>query len=148
VGAAVRRLIVAAAVAAAGCSSSLRLPPTGTHPENAAILDIVEYPPPAAEAEVVPPAPDDDRCVWLDGRWAWQGHRWRWIRGQWAIPPDGCYFAPSVLTWQKPRELWMLEGHWYPENAESLAPDKARSACGEPKPCGPVAHPYVAPKSP
>jgi hypothetical protein len=127
----------------AGCGSALPTPKEGTQPSNAAILDVVDYPPPPAQAEVVPPAPKDDRCVWIDGRWQWQARRWRWIHGEWAIPPAGCYFAPSVLTWQKPDELWMLEGHWYPDNAEDMPADKARAACGEPRSCGAVARSYT-----
>lgn len=136
-----RPSIAVALLAGAACSSSLPGPPRGAHPSNAAMVDVVEYPPPPAQSEVVPPAPDDERCVWLDGHWDWLGRRWQWINGSWLIPPAGCFFAPPSLYWVE-SQLSYLRPHWYPENAEDMAADKARSACGKPTSCGRDAEKY------
>lgn len=135
------RPLLALALLSGACSSSLPAPPRGAHPANAAMVDVVEYPPPPAQSEVVPPAPDNPRCVWLDGHWDWLGGRWQWIRGAWIVAPDGCFFAPPSLYWLG-SGLSFLRPHWYPNNAEDLPPDKARSACGKPSPCGRDAQKY------
>jgi len=126
---------------AVACSSSLPTPPRGPHPVDAAQFDSVEYPPPPAKAELVPPAPEADGCVWLDGHWEWVGRRWQWTRGEWIIPPPGCYFAPPNMYWVG-SNLSYLRPHWYPENADELPPEKARSACAKPTPCGKLAEKY------
>ncbi len=138
---------LAAALALAACGSSLPTPREGVHPQNAAILSTADYPPPAAQAEVVPPRPQNEACVWLDGRWEWTRNRWRWRPGQWAVPPPNCYFAPSVMFWQD-KELELLEAHWYPDNADQLTPEKARTACADPTPCGAPAQKYRPPGEP
>lgn len=129
------------ALALVGCSSSLPTPPTGPHPTNAAIVDVVEYPPPPAQSELVPAAPDNPACVWLDGHWEWIGRRWQWIGGEWIVPPKGCYYAPPGMYWVG-GELSYLRAHWYPNDVEGLPPDKARSACRKPVPCGRPAEKY------
>jgi len=124
-----------------GCSSSLPAPPTGPHPSNAAIVDVVEYPPPPAESELVPPAPNDASCVWLDGHWEWIGRRWQWTSGAWIVPPKGCYYAPPSMYWVG-EELSYLRAHWFPEDSEEMPAEKARNACGKPVPCGRPAEKY------
>lgn len=58
---------------------------------------VVENPgePPAAQVEVIPPAPDPT-FIWIGGVWEWRG-RWVWVRGHWDHPHPG--------------HVWM-RGHW------------------------------------
>ena len=137
-------LVGAAILGATACGSSLPAPREGVHPQNAAILSSAEYPPPAATPEVVPPRPDNAACVWLDGHWEWVRRRWRWKSGQSIVPPPQCYYAPSVMFWQE-QGLQLLEAHWYPDNADQLPADKARTACAAPIPCGADGQKYVPP---
>ncbi len=130
------------ALSLCACSSSLPAPPQGAHPAEAAIVETVEYPPPPAQAEFVPPAPDNEACVWLDGHWDWVSGRWVWLSGEWLIPPPGCFFAPTSLNWPESGSLQLLRAHWYPENADELSADRARKACPEPVPCGRAAQKY------
>jgi hypothetical protein len=117
------------------CSSGLPVPPRGSHPREAALVVVVDYPPPAAQVEFVPERPKDERCVWLDGHWEWVDRRWRWTSGGWVVPPPSCYFAPPTTYWIG-TELIYLRPHWYPVDAEDLPPEKARSACPPPVSCG------------
>jgi hypothetical protein len=106
------------------------------------MAELVEYPPPPAQAEVVPPRPAREECVWMDGHWDWVGSRWTWVAGEWLIPPPGCYYAPSVVSWPQPGQLVFLRPHWFPDDAESMKPDQARRACVTPVSCSPAAETY------
>ncbi|MBK8996491.1 MAG: hypothetical protein KJ015_39650 [Myxococcales bacterium] len=120
------------------CGSAIPGPPTGPHPGNAAL----EYPPPPAQAEVVPERPSNEACVWLDGHWDWIGGRWEWQGGGWVVPPKGCYYRPASMSWPQAGALQLLRAHWYPDNVDELPPEKAQKACPAPVPCGRPAQKY------
>jgi hypothetical protein len=73
---------------------------------------IVPYPPPAAVPEVQPPAPSDNRVVWVDGGWRWTGRRYVWCRGGWVVPPEGARFVPWTLRYESDGTLWFAPAEW------------------------------------
>ena len=132
-----RLTLAAAAAVALSCGSELRTVPTGPHPGNAVPM-IVDYPPPPAQQELIekqPPSP----CAWEDGHWSWLGRRWNWEPGRWVVPPDGCYYAPPFMAWipsEEKGELYYLQPRWYPNDADTLAPEEVLKRCVEVRPCG------------
>lgn len=136
------RALAALALVALACGSSLPGPPTGPHPGANAVVDSVEYPPPPAVAEVVPPRPANEACVWVDGHWDWESGRWEWKRGAWVVPPPGCYHRPASMSWPQAGSLQLLRAYWYPNDVDELTPEKAKKACAEPVSCGRPAQQY------
>lgn len=131
---------------AVACGSSLRAPPRGPHLGLEPPL-YVEYPPPPAQIEDIPPDPGG-KCVWIDGHWEWLARRWEWHAGRWVVPPEGCYYAGMSLAWLPSvggGNLSYLKARWYAEDAESLPPDQAQAKCARPVPCSPEAKPYRPP---
>lgn len=121
-------LSVALLCALPGCGSELRRAQLGSHPVSGSEPDIVDFPPPPAEVEDVPPDPGPP-CVWVDGRWEYVGRRWEWQAGAWVNPSAACFYAPPVMVWlpsDGAGELYYLQGRWYTEGGEP---------CGEPKAC-------------
>ena len=100
-------------VADVGCAPRL--------PEPAAALEgdpkpepmAVAYPPPAALPEEVPPAPEDDAAVWLDGHWRWTGDGYRWIEGAWVTPPSGARYRPMTVVRTLDGKLSYYPPRWY-----------------------------------
>src|SRR5882724_6058675 len=80
------RLMVACAVAGTACSLALPVPDDARQPRSE--YRPVPYPPPAAFAETVPPAPNK-QARWIDGHWAWRGGTYVWQRGGWLVAPAG-----------------------------------------------------------
>ncbi len=137
-----------AALALIACGSGLRAPPRGPHLGLEPPV-YVEYPPPPAQSEAVPPDPGGS-CVWVDGHHEWAARRWEWRPGRWVIPPKGCYYAGMVLAWLPSvgtGNLSYLKPRWYPEDAEQLPPEQALAKCDRAVPCSPAAKPYRAPAS-
>jgi hypothetical protein len=94
------RLLTAAAIvfATAACGSSLPLARTSAVKDQDRVYVDVPYPPPAAQVEVIPPAPDR-AAVWVDGEWSWKGRRWAWEPGGWVLPPHkDAFFAPWAIA--------------------------------------------------
>jgi hypothetical protein len=122
-----------------GCGSSLRTPNLVPHPEKAgALAIIVDYPPPAAQVEMVPKDPGEP-CVWVDGHWDWTARRWQWFPGAWVTPPEGCNYAPPDMIWvasEEQGELYYRRPRWYPENVKELQLQQALAACRSVPPCG------------
>ncbi len=117
------------------CGGGLALAPTGQHPVQHQEYVPVEFPPPPAQIEEIPPRPDDrSDCVWVDGYWHWRG-RWVWIPGRWVVAPEGCYHAPALVEWGKTREprLNYSPPRWYREGAEFLPANRA--ICPMPRAC-------------
>lgn len=121
---------------ACACGGSVALAPTGPHPIAAREFIEVEFPPPPAQIEEIPPELEDaDDCAWVDGHYHWQG-RWLWIPGRWVVPPEDCYYAPVVVEWSRTREprLYYSPPRWYREDADLLPANRA--TCPAPRPCG------------
>jgi len=98
-----------------GCGSSLRTVPRGPSTSNIPWI-VVDYPPPPAEVEQIPPDPGKP-CAWQDGHWDWLGRRWKWIDGQWVIPPSGCHYVDPWMSWvpgTKGQELHYWLPRWLP----------------------------------
>jgi hypothetical protein len=133
----IRACVIVVCTALAACGQTLRSAPTGPAPRSNAVTVIVDYPPPPAEVEVIPPDPGDP-CVWIDGSWTWQGRRWEWTAGSWLVPPEGCYYARPMIAWQSTPErglLFYAQPRFYPNDADELDRQSALTRCEEPKPC-------------
>jgi hypothetical protein len=72
----------------------------------------VPYPPPAAFAEVVPPAPIKG-ALWIDGHWGWRGSTYVWQRGGWVSPPVGARYAHWRVRYTQDGTLMFAEEAWY-----------------------------------
>jgi hypothetical protein len=129
-------LFFCALLAAAACGSSLRIPPAGPHSETARQV-IVDYPPPPARVERVPPDPGET-CVWIDGHWEWRGRAWEWESGNWFVPPPGCHYAPPRLAWidtARGGTLYFTPPGWYPSDIDEVEPSTSKAACKPPVVC-------------
>lgn len=107
------------AVAVMGCGISVQEPPRTQH--RAADFEEVPYPPPAALAELVPPAPNDD-AVWVDGEWEFRGSFYGWRRGGWVLAPRGARYAPWRIVFQRDGRLLFAPGAWYDEHGRRIEP--------------------------
>lgn len=122
-------LLLPIGLVAIGCSQQLPRPPLGAHKASNSTPQIVEFPPPPAQVERVPPQPEPE-CVWVDGQWEWSGRRWIWKPGVWLQAPAGCYYAPAMAVWvasAERGELFFIAGQWYPRSGET--------PCAEPQLC-------------
>jgi hypothetical protein len=87
------------ALALAGCSHTtstkeIVTPVPVATPAQPAVIVANAPPPPAARAEVRPPAPGDG-YVWHDGYWAWRNGQYEWVPGYWAISRPGSTRTPQ-----------------------------------------------------
>lgn len=130
----------------AACASQTPIVPEGPHIASITTLETVEYPPPPAQEEVVPPQPAEE-CRWLDGHWEWMGRRWRWQSGEWVVPPSGCYYARAEYRFLKAGELQAKKAAWYPAGPSLASPEALKAACSQPRPCGVSAERYRPPGS-
>jgi hypothetical protein len=129
------RTLAVGFLAALACSPSTRLAARGPHPPHAQEFVPVPYPPPPAHVEEIAYRYENERCVWVDGHYRFEGRRWTWKDGHWVYPPEGCYYAPSVVAWSKSNEprLYYTPPRWYRDDANSLPEDRA--TCPEPRVC-------------
>jgi hypothetical protein len=129
------RHLAFAALIALACSPSTRLAARGAHPPHVQEFVPVPYPPPPARAEEIGYRHDSDRCVWVDGHYRYDARRWTWKDGLWVYPPEGCYYAPSLIAWSKtnPPRLYYTPPRWYRDDASSLPESKA--TCPSPRVC-------------
>ena len=80
----------------------------------------VPYPPPAALAETVPPRPDRDDLVWLDGEWRYRGRGYVWRRGGWVVAPPAGRFAPWRTWYRRDGRLMLASGAWYDQQHQRI----------------------------
>ncbi len=110
-----------------GCSSTLPVPEATQHPLAAYVE--VPYPPPAALAETVPPPPERDGVVWIDGEWKSHGNEFVWRRGGWVVPPAQSRFAAWRAWYRRDGRLMMAPGTWYNTKHERVrAPEPVQAA--------------------
>jgi hypothetical protein len=133
------RFLIQAAVfcAAAACGSSLPLARSGTPNEGEREYVQVPYPPPAAQVEVIPAAPDR-RAVWVDGEWSWKGKRWVWEPGGFVIVPQkDAYFARWTIA-VRPEDgtIRFSPGSWYAPDGTRLPKPRVLAAAGSGSPRG------------
>ena len=127
------RLVVAASLAfglLVNCGSELPRPRLGPHKSWSGTPAVVEFPPPPARVERVPPQPRP-ACVWIDGQWQWSGRHWEWLAGAWVKPPEGCYYAEPLTVWVPSAgkgELFFMPGRWY---ADAEGAPCASPICGD-----------------
>jgi hypothetical protein len=114
-----RRSVLGIVLVVLACGASLPRPRTGPHPANAEYVE-VSSPPPAAQVEVVPPAPDGS-AVWVDGEWAWRTGRWVHVPGGWVRPPDGGYLAPWTTVRISDGRLMLRPSAWYDGGGRRIA---------------------------
>jgi hypothetical protein len=140
---------VALATALSSCSSPVPGPRYTGQPTSALVE--VDFPPPPARVEFVPPQPAGD-AVWVRGEWLWDGRRWAWKPGGWSVPPEGVAYAKWVLVRRADGRLFFAPGTW--RNAagqevrgpEPISVARARSSAvvnpeGETEPTGPDVRP-------
>lgn len=71
---------------------------------------VVDAPPPAPYAEVVPVMPYAG-AVWIGGYWGWNGGRHNWVPGYWERPRPGYRYEP--YRWEPRGGRWHLHaGGW------------------------------------
>jgi hypothetical protein len=71
---------------------------------------VVDMPPPAPYAEVVPTIPFAG-AVWIGGYWGWNGGRHQWFSGRWEQPRPGYAWRP--YAWAQQGGRWHLHaGGW------------------------------------
>jgi hypothetical protein len=121
---------VALALAPVACGSALPAPPLTQHPLSAFVE--VPYPPPAALAETVPPRPDRDGVVWLDGEWQYRGRGFVWRRGGWVVAPPASRFAPWRSWYRRDGRLMFASGTWYDERHERVRRPQPIAAAATP----------------
>jgi hypothetical protein len=129
-------VVLCALLAGAACGSTLRVPPSGPQPETARQV-IVDYPPPPARVERVPPDPGE-ACFWIDGHWEWRGRAWEWESGNWFVPPPGCHYASPRLAWidtARGGTLYFTPPGWYPSDMDEVERSKGKAACKPPVVC-------------
>ena len=78
-------------------------------PAQAAVY--VRIPPPASQAEVVPPPPAPGHA-WTGGYHRWDGREYVWQPGQWVRPPRPHANWVSGHWRQTPRGWTWVPGHW------------------------------------
>ncbi|HEX2735771.1 MAG TPA: hypothetical protein VHM70_29430 [Polyangiaceae bacterium] len=100
------------------CGAGLPSPPRTAHPVSAFVS--VPYPPPAALAETVPPRPDRQGVVWLDGEWIFRADSYVWRRGGWVVAPPEGRFAAWQTRYRKDGRLELASSSWYDANARPL----------------------------
>jgi hypothetical protein len=104
-----RILSVVLVATAMACSARIPEPPRAGQPTSALVE--VDYPPPPARVEFVPPQPQSD-AAWIRGSWEWQGHRWEWKQGAWVVVPEGAAYAMPVLVRRGDGRLFFAAGSW------------------------------------
>ncbi len=71
---------------------------------------VVDAPPPAPYAEVVPVMPYPG-AVWINGYWGWSSGRHRWVPGYYDRPRSGYRYEPH--RWENRSGRWHLHaGGW------------------------------------
>ena len=71
---------------------------------------VVDMPPPAPYAEVVPVMPYPG-AVWVGGYWGWRGGRHQWVPGYYERPRPGYRYEPN--RWENHGGRWHLRiGGW------------------------------------
>jgi hypothetical protein len=115
-----------------GCSQKTALVPRGPHlPQREPPPVRVRSAAPLAQIEVVP-LRRNKRCYYQDGYWSPDGGVWIWTKGQWILPPPGCYYAPPATHYEDLKvgtTLVYRPGTWH-----TLLPQRSLT-CTEPQPC-------------
>ncbi len=120
---------VGLAIGVAGCGSKLPHPPYATQPSSALVE--VEYPPPPAHVETVPPRPtEESRAVWLDGEWTWRNGKWSWKVGRWVVPPEGASYSPWTTARGVTGITYYAPGTWRDVHGATVADPKALAVAG------------------
>lgn len=120
---------IAPALLSLACGSP-SLPGPKLAPHSSKDLLPVDYPPPPARAEIVPPQPDGE-VVWVDGEWAFRGKKWRWRRGRWVelSASRDLRFAPWTSVRSDDGQLYVAEGRWVDARGNEVeAPRVVREA--------------------
>jgi hypothetical protein len=125
-----------AVVAFAGvlCACGEHLPRPTYVPQQTEALASVQYPPPPARVEFVPPQPMTG-AVWIDGEWVWRGKKWAWNVGRWVNPPRSARYAPWALVVDREGTFFYAPGGWRDEEGhpepDPPALSEARLSPGE-----------------
>ncbi|MEB2312616.1 MAG: hypothetical protein OZ921_06610 [Sorangiineae bacterium] len=152
-----RRRALLCLVALGACAPRLRTVPRTAPPTTLGRVT-VDYPPPPAQIEVLPPSPGDE-CAWMDGHYEWDGRRWAWRAGGWVEPPAGCALTRVAMSWSTDRGgaplLSYAKPEWVPlvpsaaggKPATCRAPIECRNGKALPAPPGEGAGASVEPET-
>lgn len=100
------------------CGGSLPEPARIEHPADS--YEEVPYPPPAALAETVPPRPNADDLVWLEGDWVFRGRSYAWVRGGWVVAPKNARYAISKVLYTSDGRVLFAKASWYDTQGQKL----------------------------
>lgn len=104
------RLALVAATAAAALLAGCVVVPAHRAAYAAEPVIVVDAPPPAPYAEVVPVAPYPG-AVWIHGYWGWSAGRHTWVPGYYERPRAGYRYEPH--RWEPRGGRWQLRvGGW------------------------------------
>lgn len=106
-----KRLTLTLAAAAAALLSGCVVVPAHRGGYVAEPGIVVDTPPPAPYAEVVPVMPYPG-AVWINGYWGWSGGRHYWVPGYYERPRPGYRYEPH--RWENQGGRWHLRiGGWF-----------------------------------
>jgi hypothetical protein len=100
------------------CASDL--PGPSFVPQPSAALVPVQYPPPPARVEFVPPQPAAE-AVWIDGEWVWKARRWSWRSGRWVVALPAARFSPWAVVRGADGTLYSASGTWRDAKGQEVA---------------------------
>jgi hypothetical protein len=124
------RLAVAIPSAVLLCACGIGVPTTPSYvAQSATDLVVVDYPPPPARAESVPPKPARG-AVWIDGEWSARDHKWGWVAGRWVMPPKGAKFSPWTVVRGKDGTLYFARGVWRDASGRPIPPPPPLATAG------------------
>lgn len=119
---------------AIACGSGAAVVRTGPHrPSEEPPPKRVSSAPPPPKVETLP-LRRNSKCFFRDGEWTPSGRAWKWEKGEWILPPPGCYYAPPQTRYEDldvGPALVFRKGVWLSTLARG-------AKCTNPKPC-PVA---------
>ncbi len=115
------RLAIATAVFLQVACGSRAVPTPRYAPQSTSDLVVIDYPPPPARVESVPPIPARG-AVWIDGEWSPRGRKWGWISGRWVMPEEGARFSPWTVVRGKDGTLYFARGVWRDAEGRPVAP--------------------------
>ncbi len=124
------------ALSAASCGERLRVAPRTSQQVDISDKTLVDFPPPPAAVEAVPPDPGPP-CVWVDGHYRFIAGRWQWADGGWFVPPPNCAYAPPQMAWIPEGNvgaLYFQPGRWLPTTTKTGRDGKAW-VCAAPRRC-------------
>jgi hypothetical protein len=122
-------------------------------------MEAIEYPPPPAPGEAVPPIPFDG-AIWIGGHFEWDGD-WIYVAGRWMAPPGPGYGYTPPYYENRSGVVLYIAGYWQRPGTTFVPPpmgivipppfhrgmrprtvtSRVRTAVGAPPPAAPIPAP-------